>query len=112
MKVNTTSSPFGSRSRTRVMIALELLGESYSRELARILGSGLSVVQKAVRSLELDGLIAARAVGRTRVYALNPGYFAAKQVQGLTRRLAEADEDLRRRVGTRRSRPRRGGKPL
>lgn len=112
MKVNTTSSPFGSRSRTRVMIGLELLGESYARELARILGSGLSVVQKAVRSLELDGLIAGRTVGRTRVYALNPGYFAAKEVQRLTRRLAEADEDLRTRVGTRRSRPRRGGKPL
>ncbi len=111
MKVATTSSPFGSRTRTRVLVGLELLGASYPRELARTLGIGLSVVQKAVKSLELDGLIVGRSVGRTRVYELNPGFFAFKELRGLTRRLAEADEGLRRGVGTLRTRPRRGGKP-
>jgi transposase len=112
MKVTNTSSPFGSRTRTRVLTGLELLGESYPRELARILGVGLSVVQKAVRSLELDGLIAGRSVGRTRLYAISPGYFAAKELRSLVRRLAASDVELRRRVGDRRTRPRRGGKPL
>jgi DNA-binding transcriptional ArsR family regulator len=112
MKVMTTSSPFGSRTRTRVLLALALRGESYPRELARLLEITLSVVQKAVRSLELDGLIAGRSVGRTRVYSLNPGYFAAKEVRDLARRLAEADSELRRTVGALRTRPRRTGKPL
>ena len=112
MKVPTQSSPFGSRTRTRILIALELLGESYPRELARILGASLSVVQKAIRSLELDGLVAGRAVGRTRTYVMHPGYFAAREMRQLTRRLAEADEDLAARVGKVRSRPRRSGKPL
>lgn len=112
MKVITTSSPFGSRTRTRLLLALALRGESYPRELARLLQVNLSVVQKAIRSLELDGLIAGRSVGRTRVYALNTGYFAAREVQSLARRLAEVDPDLRRAVGELRARPRRTGKPL
>jgi DNA-binding transcriptional ArsR family regulator len=112
MKVMTTSSPFGSRTRTRVLLALELRGESYPREIARLLGVSLSVVQKAIRSLELDGLIAGRSVGRTRVYALNPRYFAAAELRSLTRRLSDLDDDLRRAVGALRTRPRRGGKTL
>jgi len=112
MKVLSQSSPFGSRTRTRILITLELLGESYARELARTLGASLSVVQKALRSLELDGLVAGRAVGRTRTYVLNPGYFAARELRQLTRRLAEADDELSAQARKLRSRPRRSGKPL
>lgn len=112
MKVKTTSSPFGSRTRTRVLLSLELMGQSYPRELARLLGVGLSVVQKAIRSLELDGLIAGRAVGRTRLYSINPAYFAANEVRRLAGRLVDGDEELRRRVSEMRTRPRRSGKPL
>ena len=112
MKVTAVSSPFGSTTRTRVLAGLELLGESYPRELARVLGAGLSGVQKAVRSLERDGLIAGRALGRTRVYGINPGYFAGKELRSLARRLAEADLELQESVRTLRRRPRRGGKPL
>lgn len=111
MKVITTSSPFGSRTRTRVLLALDLRGESYAREIARLLGVSLSVVQKAIRSLELDGLIAGRSVGRTRVYSLNPGYFAAAEVRRLTRRLAGVDDELRRATSELRTRPRRSAKP-
>jgi len=112
MKVSIRSSPFGSRTRTRILIALELIGESYPRELARILDSSLSVVQKALRSLELDGLVVGRALGRTRNYMIHPGYFAASELRQLTRRLAATDEDLLARVSKLRSRPRRSGKPL
>ena len=59
------SSPFRGQTRTRVLLALYLLGQSYPRELARVLGGPLSGVQKALKSLELDGLVAGRAVGRT-----------------------------------------------
>ena len=112
MKVITTSSPFGSRTRTRVLLALELRGESYPREIARLLGVSLSVVQKAMRSLELDGLIAGRSVGRTRVYSLNRRYFAATELRSLVRRLADLDADLRRAVSELRTRPRLAGKPV
>ena len=81
------SSPFGSQTRTRILLALELLGQSYARELARLLASSLSAVLKGLASLERDGLIAGRLVGRTRVFQLDPRYFAAKQLQDLLSRL-------------------------
>jgi len=78
MEVKVDSSPFGSRTRTRVLLAL-LIGESYARELARALDVPVSVVQKAIRTLETDQLIAGRLVGRTRLYCLNPRYFASSE---------------------------------
>ena len=89
-----------------------MLGESYPRELARVLDAGLSAVQKAVRSLERDGLIAGRAVGRARVYGINPAFFAVKELRSLARRLGEADVELQASIRALRKRPRRGGKPL
>ncbi|HET7876977.1 MAG TPA: winged helix-turn-helix domain-containing protein [Methylomirabilota bacterium] len=112
MVVKSTSSPFGSQTRTRVLLALFLLGESYPRELARVLDIPLFGVQKALGSLELDGIVAGRAVGRTRVFQLEPRYFARDPLQQFLLRLSEPEVELRRRLAALRRRPRRGGKPL
>jgi DNA-binding transcriptional ArsR family regulator len=106
------SSPFGSQARTRVLLALRLLEESYPRELGRVLGLPLNGVQMAIRGLERDGLVASRRVGRTRLVRLNPRYFAQDDLQSYLLTLAGADRDLGRRVGSLRRRPRRSGKPL
>ncbi len=74
MAFKSTASPFGGEGRTRVLLALRLLSESYPRELARVLGMPFSSVQKALRSLENDGLVAARTLGRTRVFRLDPRF--------------------------------------
>ena len=105
------SSPFGGLTRTRVLIALGLLAQSYPRELARLLDVSLNAVQVALRGLERDGLVAARSVGRTRLYALDPRYFAFEDLQRYVRRLGEAEADLRSRTEVLRRRPRRTGKP-
>jgi DNA-binding transcriptional ArsR family regulator len=105
-------SPFGSATRTRVLLALELLGQSYPRELGRLLGTSLSVVQKALRSLERDAIVAARAIGRTRVYQLDPRYFAKNELRTFLARLLVADGDLKSRATSLRRRPRRTGKRL
>lgn len=106
------SSPFGSQTRTRLLIAFELLRQSYARELARLLVAPLSVVQKGLSSLERDGLIAGRLLGRTRLFEINPRYFAAKELQGFLRRLAATDVELKKRIAELRRRPRRTGKRL
>jgi DNA-binding PadR family transcriptional regulator len=106
------SSPFGGRTRTRVLLALRLVGESYPRELARILETSLWGVQQAIRSLELDGLVAGRSMGRTRVFRINPAYFASEDLQRYLLRLTEPEEDLREKVAALRRRPRRTGKTL
>jgi DNA-binding transcriptional ArsR family regulator len=104
------SSPFGGRTRTEALIALRLLDESYARELARLLERPLSGVQKAVRSLEEDGLVTGRTIGRTRLLSLAPRYFAHEELQRYLERLAEAEDEIRRRVGRLRRRPRKSGK--
>lgn len=112
MTVITRSRPFGSDTRTRALVALCLLEESYARELARLLGSPLSGVQAALRGLERDGLVGARSAGRTRLYRLEPRYFAARELREYLARLGTADKLLEREISTLRKRPRRSGKPL
>lgn len=112
MRVKTFSSPFGGAARTRVLLALRLLAESYSRELARVLDMPFSSVQKALRSLERDGLVAGRTLGRTRVFALDPRYFAHDDLQRFLLRLTGPEVELKARVASLRRRPRRTTKPL
>lgn len=112
MKVTITSSPFGSYARTRVLLALWLLAETYARELARLLELSLSGVQKALQSLERDGLVVGRAAGRTRLYRLNPRAPARQELERYLERLLESEADLRARAAGLRRRPRRTGKPL
>jgi DNA-binding transcriptional ArsR family regulator len=110
--VISSSSPFGGGTRTRVLLALSLLGESYPRELSRVLDAPLSGVQRALQSLELDGIVAGRSVGRTRVFQLDPRYFARDALKQFLRRLTEPEVGLQRQVAALRRRPRRTGKPL
>jgi DNA-binding transcriptional ArsR family regulator len=112
MVVVVRSSPFGSATRTQVLLALHLLTESYARELARFLALPLAGVQKALGGLERDGLVAARPAGRTRLYRLDPRYFAHAELRRLLERLAEPEAELRRRSASLRRRPRRTAKPL
>ena len=107
-----SSSPFGGQARTRVLLALRLLDESYPRELARVIGIPLSGVQGALRGLERDGLVAGRLTGRTRLVRLNPRYFAREELQRYLFALAGADLELQQQVIALRRRPRASGKPL
>src|SRR5450759_1262742 len=106
------SSPFGSQPRTRLLLALVLLGQSYARELARLLGASLSPVQKGLASLERDGLIAGRLVGRTRLFQIDPRYFAVEQLRALLARMLVVNRNLKARAAGLRRRPRRTGKRL
>jgi sugar-specific transcriptional regulator TrmB len=95
-----------------VLLALSLLEESFPRELARLLDVPLNGVQQALRGLEIDGLVAARSAGRTRLYRLNPRYFAHDELKVYLKRLAKAETELVDRAANLRKRPRRSGKPL
>lgn len=106
------SSPFGGKTRTRVLLALSLLEQSYPRELARILDTSLYGVQMALRGLELDGIVSGRNLGRTRVFCISSRYFAYEDLQRYLRRLTEPEVDLKKRIETLRRRPRRTGKSL
>lgn len=106
------SSPFGGRTRTLVLVALSALEESFPRELARILDAPLNGIQQALKGLEADGIVSGRTAGRTRLFRLNPRYFAREELQTYLERLAQPEADLLRRINALRRRPRRTGKPL
>lgn len=112
MVVKTLSSPFGGLARTRVLVALRLLESSFPRELSRLLAVPVSAVSRALVGLERDALVVGRLVGRSRVYAINPAYFAKRELAEYLLRLSDADAELRSRVALLRRRPRRTGKPL
>ena len=112
MTVISHSSPFGSLTRTRILLALRLMGSSYPREMGRLMGTALSAVQGALRSLESDGLITGRSEGRTRLFELNPRFFAASELRALLDKLAAADRGLQDAIATLRRRPRRTAKAL
>ena len=110
MQVISQSSPFGSATRTRILLALRLMGGSYPRELTRLTGVSLSTVQGAIRSLESDGLIVGRSAGRTRLFELNPRFFAASELRALLDKLAATDRGLQDAIAALRRRPRRTAK--
>ena len=106
------SSPFGGKTRTLVLVALSVLEESFPRELARVLEVPINGIQQAIKGLEADGIVSGRSAGRTRLFRLNPRYFALKELRAYLSRLAESERKLGKRVAALRRRPRRTGKPL
>ena len=103
---------FGSPARTDVLVLLGLLEESYPRELARLTGINLSSVQNIVDSLDVEGIVVTRLVGKERKVTLNPRYYAVEELRRYLSRLATGRPDLQRIASTFRRRPRRARKPL
>ena len=100
----------GSRRRTEVLVMTALLDETYPAELARLLGAPLYSIQKIVDTLDRDGVLATRLIGGVRRVALDPRYFAYRELKQLLLRLAEAEPKLQDAARSRRSRPRHAGK--
>lgn len=92
------SSPFGSRSRTRVLVALHIVGYSYPRALARLLDIPIFALRKALAGLERDGLVVVSPLGRLRLYRLDTTYPAHAELAAYLSRLAEIDGELRARL--------------
>jgi DNA-binding transcriptional ArsR family regulator len=88
------SSPFGSNTRTAILLLLSRRGQAHVRLLARLLDVPLSVVQHALRSLEADGLVACRREGRIRQVFLSPAYPAHEELLKYLCRLADLEPEL------------------
>jgi len=102
---------FGGRNRTRVLLAIRLLEESFPSELAALLGLRLFSVQCILASLEREAVIVSQMMGRTRRVSLNARYFAFRELGALLWKLGQQDIVLQEQLATRRRRPRRSSKP-
>ncbi len=103
---------FGTAVRTRALIAIAQLEQSYPREIARAADIPLMSAQRIVNDLERQGVLASRMRGSQREVRLNPSYFAASELRALLMRLSAADRPLVHKIESIRRRPRRARKEL
>lgn len=102
---------FGSEQRTRLLLLIAVLGDTYAAELAKYSGASISSVQQSLDLLERDGLIATRQVV-VRVVTLNPAYPAFKELRAFLLRVAEGYPAYQQIGEAIRRRPRRRNKHL
>ena len=104
-------SLFGSKMRTKLLMLVAVLEETYPAEIARYLGSSISSVQRTLDKVEEDGLVATRPLV-VRAVTLNPLYPAVKELRALLLRLADGYPQYQRLKESRRLRPRHRKKRL
>lgn len=102
---------FGTQMRTALLMLVAVLGETYPAEISRYLGSTIPAVQRTLDKLTSDGIVASRQLAVRRV-TLNPTYPAFRELRALLLRLAEGYPQYQLIKESRRTRPRRRGKPL
>jgi len=102
---------FGSAPRTRLLIAIALLKETFPSELARVIGSSLLTTQRILAGLEREGVVVSRQMGRNRIVSLNPRMYGAAELASLLEKYA-LRTDLFERIEDLRRRPRRPGKEI
>jgi hypothetical protein len=97
--------------RTRLMLLITVLDETYPAQLSRYAGASISSVQRTLDLLERESLIATRPLV-VRAVTLNPLYPAAKELKAFLLRVAEGYPQYEAIAASIRRRPRRRGKPL
>ena len=102
---------FGSEQRTRLLLLIAVLGETYPAELAKYAEQSISSVQLTLDILEREGLISTRQLV-VRAVTLNPVYPAAKELKAFLLRVAEGYPAYREIAEAIRRRPRRRNKHL
>ena len=103
---------FGTATRTNVLLAIHMLGETYVTELSGMLEISLNQAQHALASLEDAGLIVREGMGRLRRVQLNPRSVLTPEISALLDKMAHYDVPLQKRLAERRRRPRKTGKEL
>jgi DNA-binding transcriptional ArsR family regulator len=105
-------SLFGNRTVERVLFFLLAHHEAYAREIAVAFRMPVSQVQQQLLRLERGGVLGSRAVGRTRLFRINPSYALAPELTALLQRASQfIPEHERRPYEAKRKRPRATGKP-
>jgi predicted ArsR family transcriptional regulator len=103
---------FGNQNIERVLFYLLRNGEAYPSAMASAFGSSTTPIQRQLARLEAGNVVASRLVGRTRVYQINPRYPFKKELDAFLEKAFKALPDVQvQKIYSRRSRPRRPGKP-
>ncbi|MGD8535295.1 MAG: winged helix-turn-helix domain-containing protein [Candidatus Aminicenantes bacterium] len=104
---------FGSENKGKILLYIYTHGESYPREIAKMLGLYLNGVQKQLLNMEEDGILYSKLKGKVRLFGFNPRYPFKKELESLFEKILKfIPDEERERIYLPRLRPRRTGKPL
>jgi|SRR5579863_291425 len=103
---------FGSNARSKVLVAIGLLRESYAREIARVTSVPLVSVQRIIRNLERDGIVVGRVMGSTRLLTLNPRLYGVNELESFLTKYSTRMPELSEAISSLRRQPRRSGKEI
>jgi hypothetical protein len=103
---------FGTPARSRTLLSIALLEQTFLRELGRIAGVPYVSVVRIVDDLQQQGVVSTLMRGTQRFVTLNPTYFAYRELRDLLLRLAPAEPQIVKAVEELRRRPRRRQKEL
>jgi DNA-binding transcriptional ArsR family regulator len=102
-----------SEKKEKILLFLYTHGESYPREIARLLGYHVNTVQNQLLNLEGGGVLFSRLRGKVRLFGLNPRYPFKKEIEALLEKVLRFVPDVEKdKLYRPRLRPRRTGKPL
>ena len=106
-------SMFGNPVIEKIFFTALVYNECYALGLAKTFDEPVNKFQQQLKRLEEGGIIVSRLVGRTRVYTFNPRYAFLKELKALISSAYEfIPKTEKERFYSKRTRPRRAGKPL
>lgn len=104
---------FGNPVVEKIFFTISVYNECYALGLAKTFDEPVNKFQQQLKRLEEGGIIVSRLVGRVRIYTFNPRYPFLEELNAL---ISAAYEFIpgkeKERFYSRRTRPRRAGKPL
>ncbi|MBI5640448.1 MAG: winged helix-turn-helix transcriptional regulator [Nitrospirae bacterium] len=104
---------FGNITVEKILFTLYVYGEGYPLGMARTFGDSVNRFQQQLKRLEDAGIVASRLIGRVRVYTFNPRYPFLGELKTLIEKAFEfLPEKEKGAYYSKRTRPRRTGKPL
>ncbi len=106
-----TTGLFGTLTRTRVLLAISMMGETHASELAKLVGISLSRAQKTIDNLERSGIVGVEE-GKARRIRENPRNPFLPELALLLEKMSVHDTALQIGLAELRRRPRRSGKEL
>ena len=104
---------FGNITIEKILFTLFVYGESYPLGMAKTFAEPVNRFQQQLRRLENAGIVVSRLIGRVRIYTFNPRYPFLYELKALVGKAYEFLPDKEKKTYySKRTRPRRAGKPL
>jgi len=104
---------FGNITIEKILFMLYVYGEGYPLGFAKTFGEPVNRFQQQLRRLENAGIVISRLIGKVRLYTFNPRYPFLEELKALVAKAYEFLPDKEKKAYyTKRTRPRRAGKPL